>query len=136
MEGKSRAVCKFGPVPCALPPPGLWPAALGLPVAVPTAVPEHMCAEYVQADFSAGAAEMFHESEMGASSQNRLDTENCFSRLKAGDDPCPLTARLPVGCRPRAFPGHSDPSLCVCCQVRKHLLSLSCMSDRAGRAAD
>lgn len=63
MEGKSRAVCKFGPIPCALPPPGLWPAALGLPVAVPTAVPEHMCAEYVQADSSARAAEMLHESE-------------------------------------------------------------------------
>ena len=45
-----------------------------------------------------------------------------------------------VGCRPRAFPTvpiHSRvPKSLFCCQVRKHLLSLSFMFNRVGRGAD
>ena len=45
-----------------------------------------------------------------------------------------------VGCKPRAFPTvliHSRvPKSLFCCQVRKHLLSLSFMFNGVGRAAD
>lgn len=63
--------------------------------------------------------------------------ESCFLLSKAGVDPCPLTAWLPVGCGARAFPAlliqPCVPSSLFCCWVRMHLLLLPFMFDKVGR---
>lgn len=66
-----------------------------------------------------------------ASLESRMGTVKLFLTLKSWSWPLPLTAWLPVGCRPRAFPADLiHPSVSgnlFCFQVWKHLLSLRFM---------
>lgn len=84
--------------------------------------------------------EMFNEKENESFWRNRMGTVKLFSHSKARVEPCPLTAWLPVGYRPKVFPAilfHPCITRSLfCCQVRKHLLLLLFMSDKVVKGTD